>query len=434
MELWTATPDHLIDAMRSRSIRRAFIVTSADGRPEASHALFEPVTERLAADRRDFRGHEGLFLEIGARSDHLLGAFLHQTIRGQGAGGVRFWQYGTVEHYLRDGLRLSRGMGHKCALAGLWWGGGKGVIARRAGRDHLDPAIREAVYTDYGDFVSSLRGCYVTAEDVGTTPEDMARVFSRTRHTTCIPQAFGGSGNPSELTAKGVVVAMEAALEHLGRGGLAGKTVALQGLGQVSRFMIGDLLARGVARIVGVDVDSRAVEAARSQYPDVSLEVGQCEPDDHAILARPCDVLAPNAVGATLNPRTIPTIEAAVVCGGANNQLEHAPRDGALLRDRGVLYVPDFLANRMGIVNCANEPVGILPEDPAVLSHLDREQPHGIYQRALEIFARAEQSGRTTADEAERRADELALEPHPIWGHRGRVIIDSLVRTGWAEG
>ncbi|MEJ2720476.1 MAG: Glu/Leu/Phe/Val dehydrogenase dimerization domain-containing protein, partial [bacterium] len=223
MNYWNEPVDALIDALKTENLRRAYVVTNPEsGSVEASHPVIQPVADAIAADTRDYRRHEGCFFEIGRDSDHLLSAHVHWTMRGQAAGGVRYWGYDTVEGFVRDGLRLSRGMGQKNALAGLWWGGGKGVVARRTGKDHRDGEVRRAVYEDYGRFMTGLCGCYVTAEDAGTTPADMALVFSRTRHTTCIPRSFGGSGNPSILTGTGVVVAMEAALEHLGLGSLDG--------------------------------------------------------------------------------------------------------------------------------------------------------------------------------------------------------------------
>jgi glutamate dehydrogenase/leucine dehydrogenase len=435
MDLWNASPETLIETLQGAGLRRAYLVTDPEtGQLKGSHPVLESLVQAVAADRRDYRAHEGCFFEIGQQSGHLLSAHVHRTRRGQAAGGVRFWGYDTLQAMVRDGLRLARGMGHKCALAGLWWGGGKGVVARRAGRDFRDPQLRTAVYQDYGRFMTGLRGCYVTAEDAGTTTEDMAQIFRHTRHTTCIPEALGGSGNPSGPTAAGVVVAMEAALEHLGLGTLEGKTVAMQGLGNVSGFMIQKLLERRVAAIVGAEIDEPAVARTRERFAGAPLAVRHVPPADPSILAEPCDVLAPNAVGAILNPRTIPGVRARVVCGAANNQLEDSDRDSAALRERGVLYVPDFLANRMGIVNCANEQYGSLNDDPAILAHLQRETPHGIFRRTLEVLGRAERSGRTPAREAEVLAEELMLEPHPLWGHRGQLIINDLVASGWDRG
>jgi len=434
MSIWQSSTDDLIEKMKAEKLWRLAVVTDpGSGKVRATHPAFDELAEAIASDKRDYDRHEGLFFEIGWESDHLLSAAVHLTRRGQAAGGVRFWTYDTVEAFCRDGLRLSRGMGHKNALAGLWWGGGKGVVARRRGRDHRDPEVRGAVYRDYGRFMSGLAGCYVTAEDAGTTPPDMAVVFSKTRHTTCIPREFGGSGNPSVLTASGVVVGMEAALAWLGQGDLRGKTVATQGLGNVAYYMLPELIERGVARIVGVDIDESVVERAAREFGSV-VEARRVAPGDLSIFGEACDVFSPNAVGGTLNPETISLLRCKVVCGAANNQLEDPKGDDVRLHERGILYVPDFLTNRMGIVNCANEQYGHLDADPAIYSHLEREAPHGIYQRAREVFERAQATGRPTGAEAVALADELAQEPHPIWGHRGQAIISNLIASGWAKG
>ncbi len=430
MTLWKGGPEDLLAAMAAAATRRAYLVTDRDG-VRASHDFLSDIARCIGEDHRDYHGHRGIFLAIGTESGHLLSAFVHKTVRGQAAGGVRFWPYSSVEALLRDGLRLSRGMGHKNALAGLWWGGGKGVIARRPGVDHRDAALRAAVYRDYGRFITGLRGCYVTAEDAGTTARDMRHVFETTRHTTCIPAAVGGSGNPSVLTARGVVVAMEAALEACGLGTLEGKTIASEGLGNVARHMIGPLLERGMARFIGADIDAQAVKQAERMHDDERIETRLVAPGDHSMLGEPCDIVAPNAIGASLNPHTIPHIRARIVCGAANNQLEDPARDAAALAARGVLYVPDFLANRMGIVNCANEQYGTFDDDPAILEHLARDSETGIFQRTLAVLAAAKRSGRTPAEEAERLAEALSDVPHPIWGDRGQRIIDALVRSDW---
>ena len=387
----------------------------------------------LIASCSDYDGHRALFFEVGREGEHLLSACIHKTRRGQAAGGIRFWDYTSVEDFIVDGLRLSRAMGQKCALAGLWWGGGKGVIARRPDIDHRNPDLRAKIYRDYGRFLSSLGGCYVGAEDVGTTPQDMAHVYSTTRHTTCIPPEYGGSGNPSQPTAKGVVVAMEAALAHLGLGDLSGKTIAVQGLGYVSRFMIEELFKRDVKQIVGVDIDPQAVALAHEATPQGNLDTKCVDAKDRSIFAQRADIFVPNAVGGVLNEHTIPLLNARIVCGAANNPLKHPQTDAATLHKRGVLYVPDFLCNRMGIVNCANEQYGVLANDPAIAAHLDRETPHGIYQRSLEVFRRSAERGRPPQEEADALASRLSDELHPVWGDRADRIIDSIVHSDWAN-
>ncbi|UCH83851.1 MAG: Glu/Leu/Phe/Val dehydrogenase [Candidatus Latescibacterota bacterium] len=434
MSYWNRPVDDLIDAIKKENLWRAYIITEPkSGEVMASHPVIQSVADAVAADTRDYRGHEGCFFEIGRESDHLLSAHVHWTMRGQAAGGVRYWSYDQVEDFVRDGLRLSRGMGQKNALAGLWWGGGKGVVARRKGLDHRDSEVRRAVYLDYGRFMTGLCGCYVTAEDAGTMPDDMVVLFSKTRHTTCIPQTLGGSGNPSVLTATGVVVAMEAALEHLGRGSLEGKTVVMQGLGNVSLYMVKELVERKVAKIVGADINQTMIDRVKQMFPDAPLDARLVPAGDVTIFGEAGDVFAPNAVGAILNPQTIPMLNTPIVCGAANNQLEDPDRDDDALFARDILYVPDFLANRMGIVNCANEQYGSIERDPAIYAHLERETPTGIYRRCMEVFARASSSGRTPADEASDLADELSQELHPVWGNRGQQIIDDLVGGGWAE-
>lgn len=420
---------HLVSLGRSRA---SFV--SQDGQVHSSHPALAEIGAHLLADRRDFHGHEGVFLEVGRDTGSLFGAFVHDTTRGQGQGGLRYWPYPTLAAFLSDGLRLSLGMTRKSALAGLWWGGGKGLIARGAAHPYTDLGFRERLYTEYAAFVSSLRGCYITAEDAGTGPADMAIVHRGTRFVTCTPPAVGGAGNPSPATARGVVCAMEGALAHLGRGDLAGKRVVMQGTGNVGAAMIGELLARGVGSILASELsDERRAQLAR-EHAGAPLTLVPARPGDNQILAEPCDILAPNALGGVLNPETIPAIRATIVCGAANNQLLDDARDAEALRARGITYVPDFLCNRMGIVYCANEQYGQLPNDPAVTRHYGREWDNAVYvvtRRALEL---AEREGITSAAAANRLADALAREPHPIWGRRGRSIIAGLVADGWAEG
>lgn len=426
MNIWTEPVEGFIRALRNAGLRRGLIAADrATDKLTLSHPLLEPLADAMRADP-NFDAHAASAFEIGEESDHLLAAFVHRTERGQAAGGVRFWSYPELGNLVRDGLRLSRAMGQKNALAGLWWGGGKGIIARRDGVDYQHAATRAAIFRDYGRFISSLAGCYVTAEDVGTRPADMAAIFSTTRHATSIPAEFGGSGNPSVLTARGVVVAMEAALQYTGAGPVAGKTVAIQGIGNVAVHMAEELLARDVGRIIACDIDAGAVKAAIERLDDQRAEISVCEPGDLSILATRCDVLAPSAVGGIINPQTIPAIQAPLVCGAANNQLEDLSRDSLALQQRNIVYIPDFLANRMGIVNCANEQYGVFPGDPAVAAHLDPKNPESVQRRLVEVLDRAAASGRPPAVEATLLADELAGQAHPIWGHRAQDIIDYL--------
>ncbi len=435
MSLVDLSPEAFASHLLSLGQRRAYAVYDpGTGQVALSHPSLAPLREFLTADNRDYQQHEGVFLEVGHNNSALFGAFVHRSQRGQGQGGLRHWPYADVASFLRDGLRLAMGMTRKNALAGLWWGGGKGLIARLPGEGYRDPAVRERIYTEYAQFVTSLRGSYITAEDAGTGPDDMAVVHQHTRFVTCVPPSIGGSGNPSPATARGVVCAMEGALDHLGLGTLAGKKIVMQGTGNVATAMIGELLQRGVGTVVASELSAERRAELTQKFAGAPVTLLAATAGDNSILAEPCDILAPNALGGILNPDTIPQIQARIVCGAANNQLLNDVRDGQALADRGIVYVPDYLCNRMGIVNCANEQYGQVPGDPAIERHFGRDWDNSVYlvtRKALELAA---SQGITTAAAANRLADELALVPHPIWGHRTRAIIDGLVADRWHLG
>lgn len=430
--LLAMSPARFGSELQKLGTRRAFLVKKGEsGLLSASHDALEPLAHWVTRTSRDFDRHEAVFLQVAEGSGALMGAFLHRTVRGQGQGGLRFWPYDTLGGFLTDGLRLAQGMGRKNALAGLWWGGGKGVIARPPDAPYRDETFRKELYSEYGAFISSLDGCYVTAEDVGTRPLDMASVFSGTRFVTCVPHGVGGSGNPSQSTARGVVCAMEAALDFAGDGDLSGKTVAMQGIGNVGGFMCEELLARGVARVIASDISERNIVSARERFTGMAVELELVSKDDTSILSEPCDVLAPNALGGILDENTISTVRARIVCGAANNQLFDDTSDDRRLAERGVLFVPDFVANRMGIVNCANEQYGRLEDDPAITRHFSRDWENSVYCVTQRILRMAASEGTTPTVAANRLADELSAQPHPIWGHRAFAIVESLKARGW---
>lgn len=429
------SPSRFVARMRAERLLRGYLVYDPQSHAlNASHPLFAELADWLLRHAADFRAHEAIFLAVGPHSGALFGAFLHDTRRGQAQGGLRRWPYPDVGSMLRDGLRLSAGMTRKNALAGLWWGGGKGIIALDPQEPPRDPERRRLLYREYGAFVSSLRGGYVTAEDVGTNPLDVAEIFRATRFATCVPPELGGTGNPSAMTAAGVVCAIEAALDALGLGDLSGKSIALQGAGNVGSAMLPLLFERGVREIVAAEITESRRDALLDAYAERPLEIRLQRPGDLEILARPCDVLVPAALGGVLNPKTIPQIRAKLVCGPANNALEEEERDGLALVERGIAFVPDYVANRMGIVACANEQYGSVNGDPMIRRHLDPDWPHGIHQTTRRVLAIAKASGCTPTAAAERMADELAECDHPIWGHRSRKIVESLVADHWERG
>jgi len=426
--------DALCELLRARGLRRASLVRDHEsGALLPSIPELAPLAHRLESECDAYADHEAIFLEVGENTGALLSAFIHRCERGQAQGGLRHWPYATLLDLLRDGLRLSQGMGRKSALAGLWWGGGKGIIARPNADDaRLDPEQRRALYADYGRFVTSLRGCYVTAEDAGTTPDDMATLHAHTRFATCLPPEVGGSGNPSPMTADGVVCAMQSALDFMGAGAIEGKRIAMQGGGQVGSCMIERLLERGAREIVVAELDRGQRDALSDRFAGRPVEVRAAAPGDASILAGECDVLVPNALGGVLDAKTIPAIRARLVCGAANNPLADPASDGRRLAQRGIVHVPDYVANRMGIVACSNEHAGQLPQDPAILRHLDPAWPDSIPAVTWRVLERAAREDIPPVEAADRLADERTLEPHPIWGDRTRRIIASLADGDWA--
>ncbi|MBW2314123.1 MAG: Glu/Leu/Phe/Val dehydrogenase [Deltaproteobacteria bacterium] len=411
---------------------RAFLVTdAAAGALRISHPLLEGLAHALRQHPLGFVDHEAVFLAVGPETGTLFGAFVHDTTRGPAQGGVRRWHYPALGEFLRDGLRLSHGMSRKNALAGLWWGGGKGLIACEDPAVETDAGLRRTLYKEYGAFVASLRGAFVAAEDVGTRPDDVAAMFSRNRFVTCIPPEFGGAGNPSPATAMGVFAAMEAALQVLGRPGLAGQRVALQGCGQVGSALTARLLEAG-AEVTAADPSPVACETLAKSHPGACLTVRTVAPGDAGILFEDCDVLSPCALGGVLDAKTIPGVRAALVCGSANNQLGDERRDDRALAERGIAWVPDLLANRMGIVSCGNEPFGHIANDPQIERHLDPTWPGSIPAMTRRILVESRRTGGPTGEAAHRLADAALAETHPILGHRGPEIVASLVAERWA--
>jgi glutamate dehydrogenase/leucine dehydrogenase len=432
--LLNLSPVEFINILNSNGVSRFyFVYDKKRKRVVSSHKLLKPIADFLNSDKRDFNFHEGLFFSVSKRYNTILGAFVHRTNRGQAAGGVRYWDYRTMEEYLRDGLRLAKGMTHKNALAGLWWGGGKGVMARNPAIDKNDPGIRAEIYKQYGQFITSLRGCYVTAEDVGTNVYDMSNIFSTTRFTTCIPQNLGGSGNPSIPTARGVVAGMKAALKFSSGSTLRGKTIAVQGMGNVGGPLIKFLFQEKVKKIIACDISSEVIEKVKKDCKGEKLEAYLINRTDDSIFMVNCDIISPCATGAMINPSTIPYIKAKIICGAANNQLEDSKRDGKELHKRKIIYIPDFLTNRMGIVNCSNEQYGYVNDDPYIERHLLLNWKHSIYQTTLKVLKESKNKNMPTAEVAVRLAEKLSKENHPVFGHRGQQIIDSLIADKWHD-
>ena len=311
---------------------------------------------------------------------------VHSSRLGRAVGGTRFWPYPSTEDALTDVLRLSRAMSYKLALAGLALGGGKAVIIGDPRR--LSARDRERVFRVHGRFIDELGGVFMTAEDVGTSPEDMAIVR---RETQWVAGLRDQSGDPSPSTARGVFRAMQAAAAFRWRSdNLDGRTVALQGCGHVGSHLARELTQAG-ARLVLSDID---VERAEQLAAEVSGRAVAAE-DIYDVEA---DVFAPCALGGVLNDSTIPRLKAAIVCGGANNQLLET-RHGRVIEARGIVYVPDYLANAGGVINGSRD---VFPDRDADVAARAIE---AIYDTALAVLESARAQGISAAEAADRIAE-----------------------------
>jgi leucine dehydrogenase len=268
---------------------------------------------------------------------------VHDTRLGPALGGLRMWAYESEQAALTDVLRLSRGMTFKSAVARTGLGGGKSVIIGDAHRMKT-PRLFEAM----GRFVETFGGRYITAEDVGVGIEDLRHVSKHTRWVTGLAREDGGSGNPSPYTALGCFEGIKVAARELwGSEDLGGKIVALQGPGSVG-LPLGRSLKELGARIVVSDVSRDNVERAVK-------ELGAETVDTDAIYEVPCDIFAPCALGGILNDETIPRLRCSIVAGAANNQLLDEKRHAQMLKQRGILYAPDYVINAGGIINVSLE-------------------------------------------------------------------------------
>lgn len=270
---------------------------------------------------------------------------IHDTTLGPALGGTRMWNYESEEAAIEDALRLARGMTYKNAAAGLNFGGGKTVIIGDSRKDK-----NEAMFRAFGRYVQGLNGRYITAEDVGTTVEDMDLIHQETDFVVGISPAFGSSGNPSPVTAFGVYQGMKAAAKAaFGTDSLAGKVIAVQGVGNVAYALCHHLHKEG-AQLVVTDINKTAVQRAVDEF-------GAKAVDPNDIYGVECDIYSPCALGATINDDTISQLKAKVIAGSANNQLKDTIH-GDKIHEMGIVYAPDYVINAGGVINVADEMSG----------------------------------------------------------------------------
>jgi leucine dehydrogenase len=311
---------------------------------------------------------------------------IHSTALGPALGGTRFYPYDTEEQALVDVLRLAKGMTYKAAAAGLDLGGGKAVIIGDPRRIKSEELLRA-----YGRFVETLGGRYITAEDVGTALEDMDTVRRESRWVTGCSKTYGGSGDPSPVTAYGVLQGIKAcALEVFGDAELKGRTVALQGVGKVGHALCGYLVEEGAdVTIADIDVDNLGKAVA-----DFGVKTTQLA----TIHQMETDIFAPCALGGGINDDTISELRCKIIAGAANNQLEREEH-GEKLRDLGILYAPDFVINAGGLINVEDELRGYDRE--RAMSRVD-----SIYKALQLIFTMSRERNISTARAAMEYAED----------------------------
>ncbi len=336
-------------------------------------------------DKPAFAGHESVHHFFDAKTGLRAIIAVHSTARGPAAGGCRMWNYATADDALVDALRLSEGMSYKNAMADLPLGGGKAVIWGNSKTDKTPELFRAL-----GRAIEMLNGKYWSAEDVGVSVRDMAFAAEETKYVAGLPSGKAASGDPSPVTAKGVFLGIKAtALRAFGTDDLNGKHIAVQGVGHVGAYLCGRLAEAG-AKLTITDVNPDAL-ATISQATGAKVVA----PDDIYDVA--ADIFSPNALGAIINPNTLPRIKTKMIAGGANNQLA-TPDMGEKVLERGILYAPDYVINGGGIINVAAEISGTY--DPAWVE----VKVQRLVQTLGEVLDQAKAENRAS----NRVADEIA--------------------------
>lgn len=295
---------------------------------------------------------------------------IHDTTLGPALGGTRMWTYKTEAEALQDVLRLSRGMTYKAAITGLNLGGGKAVIIGDSRTDKTEAMMRR-----YGKFIKNLNGAFITAEDVGTSPKDMEYIRMETQYVTGVPETLGGSGDPSPVTAKGVYMGIKACVKELfGNDSLAGKSVAVQGIGHVGENLV-HLLREENAKVYVSDIDEERLSTVAKKYGAEAVS-------HHNIFDLDVDIYAPCALGATVNTETIKQMKCAIIAGAANNQLADEEVHGKMLLEKGILYAPDYLINAGGLINCYSEIAGFSKKRTMQLAENIYEATRNVLQKS----------------------------------------------------
>jgi len=309
---------------------------------------------------------------------------VHNTVLGPALGGTRMWNYKNEMEALNDVLRLSRGMSYKNSISGLNLGGGKAVIIGDS-----RSMKSEALFRRFGKFVNSLAGKYITAEDVGISPIDMAWVSMETDHVVGLP---GKSGDPSPVTAHGTYMGMKAcAKEQFGSDSLSGKKIAVQGVGHVGEYLVESLRNEG-AEVFISDIHEPTLKRVSETYGAKVVGLEEIYDID-------MDIYAPCALGATINDDTLSRLKCSIIAGAANNQLKMEVVHGEAVMKKGIIYAPDYALNAGGVINCYSEVKGLS-------SQWAMNKSEEIYTTIQNIVSRSRNENIPTYQIANKMAEE----------------------------
>jgi leucine dehydrogenase len=312
---------------------------------------------------------------------------IHDTTLGPALGGTRMFAYKTETEALNDVLRLSRSMTYKAAITGLNLGGGKAVII---GDSRLHKS--EAMMRRFGRFIENLNGSFITAEDIGMSPKDMEYIRMETKHVTGIPESIGGSGDPSPVTARGVFMGIKASVkEFFGNDSLAGKSIAVQGIGHVGETLVG-LLRNESAKVYVSDINEERLGQIAQKYGAEAISTNKLFDLD-------IDIYSPCALGATVNTETINRLKCSIIAGSANNQLADEEVHGKMLLEKGILYAPDYLINAGGLINCYSEIAGFNKKKTLQMTE-------NIYEATRRVLKKSKEENIPTNEAANRIAEK----------------------------
>ena len=304
---------------------------------------------------------------------------IHSTLLGPALGGTRMWSYSSESEALTDVLRLSRGMTYKASITGLALGGGKAVIIGNSKTDKTS-----ALWLQYGKCIEGLNGRYITAEDVGTTTDDMEIVSQKTSFVTGRSQKLGGSGDPSIFTAYGTYLGIKASSKKFWNSdNLSGKTILVQGIGQVGMYVV-EHLHKENAKILVSDIQKDRLLMASQRFGATIIPIED-------VYKTKMDIYCPCALGSTINDETLSQLQCSIIAGASNNQLQDEQKHSVALKEKGILYAPDFVINAGGLISVYSE---LHPEINV------KNKTELIYDRLISLFSIAETNNITTYEAA----------------------------------